>query len=142
MGMTKPYIPYARQSIDEDDIDAVVEVLRGNWLTQGPKIEEFEKTISRRVGAKFGVAVATGTAALHCACFAAGVEPGDEVITSPITFAASGNCALFLGAGVKFVDIRPDTTAWIQTNLVKQLLIKQRQLFQLITLVNQPIWMR
>jgi len=107
--MSKAFIPYARQSLDEDDIAAVVEVLRGDWLTQGPNITAFETAVAARVGAKHGIAVATGTAALHCACYAAGVGPGDEVITTPITFAASGNCALYLGANVKFVDIRADT---------------------------------
>ena len=107
--MNETFIPYARQSLDEDDIAAVAEVLRGDWLTQGPSIGAFESAIAARVGAKHGIAVATGTAALHCACYAAGVGPGDEVITAPITFAASGNCALYLGASVKFVDIRPDT---------------------------------
>ncbi|MBN07635.1 MAG: UDP-4-amino-4,6-dideoxy-N-acetyl-beta-L-altrosamine transaminase [Rhodospirillaceae bacterium] len=107
--MTDTFIPYARQSLTEDDIAAVVDVLRGNWLTQGPNIVAFEEAVATRVGADFAVAVATGTAALHCACYAAGVGPGDNIITSPITFAASGNCALYLGADVKFVDIRPDT---------------------------------
>ena len=107
--MTDTFIPYARQSLTEDDIAAVVDVLRGNWLTQGPNIVAFEEAVAKRVGADFAVAVATGTAALHCACYAAGVGPGDNIITSPITFAASGNCALYLGADVKFVDIRPDT---------------------------------
>lgn len=107
--MDSKFIPYAKQSLDDDDIEAVVRVLKGDWLTQGPAIPAFEKALAERTGAKEGIAVATGTAALHCACFAAGVGPGDEVITSPITFAASGNCALFLGASVRFVDIRADT---------------------------------
>ena len=107
--MSDPFLPYGRQTIDEDDIVAVVEVLRGDWLTQGPAIPAFEQAIAERVGTKHGVAVATGTAALHCACYAAGVGPGDEIITAPITFAASGNCALFLGANVRFVDVRSDT---------------------------------
>lgn len=107
--MTENFIPYARQDLNDDDIQAVVEVLKGDWLTQGPTIAAFEDAIAERVGAKHGIAVATGTAALHAACHAAGVGPGDEVITTPITFAASGNCALFLGADVRFADIRPDT---------------------------------
>jgi len=107
--MSRNFIPYARQSLDDDDIAAVVAVLKSDWLTQGPNIEAFEKAIASRVGAKHGIAVATGTAALHCACYAAGVGPGDEVLTAPITFAASGNCALFLGATVGFADIRADT---------------------------------
>ena len=107
--MTEKFIPYSRQSIDQSDIDAVIEVLKTDWMTQGPKIVEFENELANRVESKYAVAVATGTAALHCACFAAGLKPGDEIITSPITFAASGNCALYLGATVKFVDIRKDT---------------------------------
>lgn len=107
--MGAEFIPYGKQSIGEDDIRAVVETLKTDWITQGPKVPEFEKAVALRAGAKSGVAVATGTAALHAACFAAGIKPGDEVVTTPITFAASGNCALFLGAEVKFVDIRPDT---------------------------------
>lgn len=107
--MSKSFIPYARQSLDDADIRAVVEVLKGDWLTQGPTVAAFETAIAKRIGARHGIAVATGTAALHCACHAAGLGPGDEAITSPITFAASGNCALFLGATVRFVDIRPDT---------------------------------
>ena len=107
--MSEQFIPYGRQCLEEDDIAAVVEVLKGDWLTQGPKIPEFEKALAARAGVGQAVAVATGTAALHCACFAAGVGPGDEIITAPITFAASGNCAAYLGASVRFVDIRSDT---------------------------------
>jgi perosamine synthetase len=107
--MNDDFIPYARQSVDDDDIAAVVEVLKGDWLTQGPTIDAFEKAIADRVGGRHGIAVSSGTAALHAACHAAGIGPGDEIITSPITFAASGNCALYLGATVRFVDIHPDT---------------------------------
>lgn len=107
--MSENFIPYARQSLDEEDIAAVVKVLRGDWLTQGPNIAAFEAALAARVGAKHAVAVATGTAALHCACYAAGVGVGDEIITAPLTFSATGNCALYLGASVKFVDIRADT---------------------------------
>jgi perosamine synthetase len=107
--MSKPFLPYGRQTIDDADIAAVVEVLKSDWMTQGPKIPAFEKAVAEKVGARHGVAVATGTAALHCACVAAGVGPGDEIVTAPITFAASGNCALFQGADVRFADIRPDT---------------------------------
>jgi perosamine synthetase len=107
--MNGDFIPYARQSVDDDDIAAVVEVLKGDWLTQGPTIAAFEKAVAARVEARHGIAMASGTAALHAACHAAGVGPGDEIITSPITFAASGNCALYLGAEVRFADVRPDT---------------------------------
>jgi len=102
------FIPYGRQSIDEEDIQAVVEVLRSDYLTTGPKVAEFEKTLADYVGAKYAVAVSNGTAALHIACLAAGVGPGDEVITTPITFAASANCALYCGATPVFADINGD----------------------------------
>ena len=102
-------IQYGRQSIDEDDIQAVVNVLRGNYLTTGPNIAEFEKVVCEYTGAKYAVAISNGTAALHAACFAAGIEPGDEVITTPITFAASSNCVLYCGGTPVFADIKPDT---------------------------------
>lgn len=102
-------VPYGRQLIDEDDIQAVVEVLRGDFLTTGPKIEEFEQAVCDYTGAKYGVAVSNGTAALHAACFAAGIGPGDEVITTPITFAASANCVLYCGGRPVFADVKPDT---------------------------------
>ena len=98
-------IPYARQCIEEDDIQAVVEVLKSDYLTTGPKIVEFENIVARYVGAKYAVAVSNGTAALHAACFAADIKEGDEVITSPITFAASANCVLYCGAKPVFADI-------------------------------------
>lgn len=107
--MQHNFIPYGRQSIDDDDIEAVVKTLKSDWITQGKTISEFENAVANKTGVQYAVAVATGTAALHCACFAAGIGNGDEIITSPITFAASGNCALFLGASVKFVDIQADT---------------------------------
>ena len=107
--MAEPFIPYGRQSIDEDDIAAVVAVLKGDWLTQGPTVAAFETAVAERTGARHAVAVATGTAALHAACYAAGVGPGSEIVTAPITFAASGNCALYLGGEVRFADIRADT---------------------------------
>lgn len=103
------YIPYGTQSITEDDIKAVEEVLRSDFLTTGPKVAEFEKKVAEYVGAKYAVAIANGTAALHAACFAAGVKEGDEVITTPMTFAASSNCVLYCGATPVFADIDPDT---------------------------------
>lgn len=102
-------IPYSRQNIDEDDINAVVSVLRSDFITQGPKIQEFERMVADYCGVKYAVAVNSGTSALHLACLAAGISAGDEVITSPITFVASANCALFVGARPVFGDIRPDT---------------------------------
>lgn len=98
-------IPYGRQWIDEDDIQAVVSVLKSDYLTTGPVIGEFEEAICAYTGAKYAVAFANGTAALHGACFAAGIGKGDEVITSPITFAASANCVLYQGGTPVFADI-------------------------------------
>jgi UDP-4-amino-4,6-dideoxy-N-acetyl-beta-L-altrosamine transaminase len=103
------YIPYGRQSISQADITAVVEVLRSDFLTQGPCVPAFEKTIADYCGATHAVAVNSATSALHVACLALGVGPGDLVWTSPITFVASANCALYCGAKVDFVDIDPHT---------------------------------
>lgn len=102
-------IPYSRQWIEQDDLEAVQAVLRSDWITQGPKIEEFQAGLAKHCGAAGAVAVSSGTAALHLACLAAGVGPGWEVITSPISFVASANCALYCGATPGFVDIDPDT---------------------------------
>ena len=102
-------IPYGRQTIEEDDIQAVVDVLRSDYLTTGPKIAEFEKMVADYVGAKYAVAISNGTSALHAACFAAGIQPGDEVITTPLTFAASANCVLYCGGTPVFADVDPKT---------------------------------
>lgn len=100
---------YGHQYIDEEDIQAVVDVLRSDYLTCGPKIKELEDALCQLTGAKYAVVCSNGTAALHMACMAAGVGPGDEVITTPITFAASANCALYCGAKPVFADIHEDT---------------------------------
>ena len=102
-------IPYGRQSIDERDIAAVEAVLHSDWLTQGPAIERFEDRVAQHCGARYAVAVSNGTAALHIACMALQLGPGDRLWTSPNTFVASANCALYCGAQVDFVDIDPDT---------------------------------
>ncbi len=102
-------IPYGRQFIDEDDINAVIEVLKSDYLTTGPMVTEFEKKVCEYTGAKYAVAVANGTAALHIACLAAGITKDDEVITSPITFAASSNCVLYCGGKPVFADIDKKT---------------------------------
>ena len=102
-------IPYGHQSIDDDDIAAVVEVLRSDWLTQGPKVAEFETKFADAVGARHAVAFSSGTAALHGACAAARLGPGMRVVTSPLSFAASANCARYVGAEADFVDIDPAT---------------------------------
>lgn len=102
-------IPYGRQEITEADIAAVDEVLRSEYLTQGPAVPAFERAVANHCGARHAVAVNSATSALHIACLALGVGPGDSVWTSPITFVASANCALYCGATVDFVDIDPRT---------------------------------
>jgi len=102
-------LPYGHQWIDEEDVKVVIEVLRSDWITQGPKVAEFEEEFARCVGARYAVAVNSGTAALHTACFAAQIEKGDEAITTPITFAASANCVLYQGGTPVFADIKEDT---------------------------------
>jgi perosamine synthetase len=101
-------IPYGRQTIEDDDVAAVVEALRSDWLTQGPKVAEFEKALAAYCGAKHAVAYANGTAALQGAYFAAGLKAGDEVVTSPITFAATATAAVWQGARPVFADVGPD----------------------------------
>src|SRR5438067_9357078 len=91
----KTLLPYGHQSIEESDIQAVVEALRSDWLTTGPKVEEFENAFAEYVGAKYAVSFSSGTAALHAAAFSAGLRPGDEAITTPLTFAATANCVLY-----------------------------------------------
>jgi perosamine synthetase len=105
----RTFLPYGRQSVDEDDIAAVVEVLRSDWLTTGPKVAEFEVAWADQVSASYAVAVNSGTAALHAAAFAAGIGPGDEVIVTPLTFAASANCVLYQGGTPVFADVQSDT---------------------------------
>jgi perosamine synthetase len=105
----KTLLPYGHQSIDEDDIRAVVEVLRSDWITTGPKVAEFEEAFAEYVGARYAVSFSSGTAALHGAAFAAGLRPGDEAITTPMTFCATANCVLYQGARPVFADVCPDT---------------------------------
>jgi len=105
----KTLLPYGRQSIDESDIQAVTETLRSDWLTTGPKVGEFEEAVAAWVGAKYAISFSSGTAALHGAAFAAGLGPGDEAITTPMTFAATANCMLYQGATPVFADVLPDT---------------------------------
>jgi perosamine synthetase len=105
----KTFLPYGRQSIGEDDIQAVVDVLRSDWLTTGPKVAEFEEAFAAWVKAKHAVSFSSATAALHGAAFAAGLKPGDEAITTPLTFAATPNCVLYQGATPVFADVSADT---------------------------------
>jgi len=102
-------IPYGRHFIEEDDIEAVAAQMRSGWLTQGPKVGEFEAAVAEYVGARYAIAVSNATAGLHLACLAAGVGPGDRVVTSPNSFVASANCAHYVGGVAEFVDIERDT---------------------------------
>lgn len=119
--MEKQNIPYGRQSITQEDIDAVVETLKKPYLTQGPKVKEFEDCFAEYVGAKYAVAVANGTAALHLCTLALGVNEDSNVITTPITFAASANCVRYCGGKVTFADI-DSTTAIIDIESIKKIL--------------------
>lgn len=109
MVIISKFLPYGKQAIDDDDIAEVVKTLKSDFITQGPKIEEFEKALARYCGAKYAVAFNSGTSALHGAYFALGLKKGDEMITSPNTFVASSNAGLYLGAKVNFGDIELDT---------------------------------
>lgn len=119
-------IPYGRQSIDQADVDAVVEVLKSDFLTQGPAVPRFEKTVSDYCGAGHAVAVNSATSAIHIACLALGLGPGDILWTSPITFVASANCALYCGAEVDFVDIDPRTGNMSVEALARKLITAER----------------
>lgn len=119
--MSQQIIPYGKQNITETDIQAVVETLQSDYLTQGPKIKEFEDAFAEYVGSKYAVAVANGTAALHLNCLALNVKEGDKVITTPITFAASANCVRYCGGEVVFADIDPKTYL-LDINKVRELL--------------------
>ena len=113
-------IPYGRQNIDNDDIDAVVSVLKSDYLTQGPKVLEFEKKFAGYIGSKYAIAVNNATAGLHLSVLSLNLKKGDRVITSPITFAASANCVRYVGAEVWFADINPNTYL-LDINSVKKL---------------------
>jgi len=120
-------IPYGRQQISDADVDAVVEVLRSDFLTQGPAVPRFEQAVATSCGAVHAVAVNSATSALHVACVALGVGPGDSVWTTPITFVASANCALYCGARVDFVDIDPRTYNISTERLSERLAAAERE---------------
>jgi UDP-4-amino-4,6-dideoxy-N-acetyl-beta-L-altrosamine transaminase len=125
--MSKPRaIPYGRQSISEDDIKAVVEVLRSDWLTQGPAVGRFERRVAEYCGAKYAVAVNSATSGLHIACLALGLGRGDRLWTSANTFVASANCGLYCGATVDFVDIDPSTGNMSVEHLAQKLAASER----------------
>ena len=118
-------IPYGRQNINEEDIEAVVNVLKSDWLTQGPTVERFEQVVAEYCGAKYAVAVNSATSALHIACMAAELQAGDCLWTSPNTFVASANCGLYCGADVDFVDIDEKTYNMSSVKLDEKLSHKQ-----------------
>ncbi len=130
-------IPYGRQSIDKNDIEAVVEVLRSDWLTNGPKVPEFETALAKFVGAKYAVAVCNGTAALHAAMFALGIGPGDEVILPPMTFASTANCIVFQGGTPVFSDVDPDTLL-IDPTLIEDKITTRTKAIIAVDYAGQP----
>ena len=133
----KDFLPYAHHWIDEKDIKEVVKTLKSDWITQGPKIEEFEKLVSNYCDAKYAVALSSGTAALHAAAYASGIGRNDELITTPITFAASGNCAVYLGGNVKFADIKKDTYN-INQKEIKKAITKKTKAIVPVDYTGQP----
>jgi UDP-4-amino-4,6-dideoxy-N-acetyl-beta-L-altrosamine transaminase len=136
-GESDEFIPYGRQSIDEDDIAAVVDVLRSDWLTRGPAVEEFEAALSEVCGGVPCAAVSSGTAALHCAYAAAGVGSGNEVVTTPLTFAATATTAMHLGATVKFADI-DDATLNIDPEAVREACTPRTKAITAVDFAGQP----
>lgn len=130
-------IPYGRQFIDKNDIAAVVNVLKSDWLTQGPKVQEFEKALAKYCGSKYAVTVSSGTAALHLAYLTAGLKKGDEVITTPNTFAATTNMLLVVGAKPVFCDIRLDTYN-IDEDKIEKLITKKTKAIVPVHFAGQP----
>lgn len=136
--MRNSYLPYGKQMIDELDIEAVVNVLRGEFITTGPAIEKFEEKIAEYVGAKYAVAFTNGTAALHGACFAADIGKGDEVVTTPMTFAASSNCVLYQGGTVVFADIDSSTYNIDPKSIEEQITNKTKAIIP-VDFTGQPV---
>ena len=132
------FIPYNRQWIDEDDINSVVEVLRSDKITQGPKIEIFEKNLAGYCGSKYAVTFSSGTAALHGAYFSAGINSRDEVITSPLTFSATSNAALYLNAVPIFTDIESDTGN-IDVSLIEKTVTKKTKMLVPVHYSGHPV---
>jgi len=131
-------LPYGHQCIDDEDIKAVSEILHSDWITQGPKVAEFEKEFAKYVGARYAVAVNSGTAALHTACFAANIGKGDEAITTPITFAASANCVLYQGGTSVFADIDADTLN-IDSKEIKKKITKRTKVLIPVDFTGLPV---
>ncbi|WP_313892553.1 UDP-4-amino-4,6-dideoxy-N-acetyl-beta-L-altrosamine transaminase [Psychrobacillus sp.] len=138
MNKRTTFLSYGKQSIDESDIEAVVAVLRSPFLTQGPKLGEFEKSVAAYVGAKYAVAFTNGTAALHGACYAAGISAGDEVITTPITFAATSNAVLYCGGTPVFADI-DEHTYNIDPKEIKKKITSKTKAIMPVDFTGQPV---
>ncbi|MCD9022322.1 UDP-4-amino-4,6-dideoxy-N-acetyl-beta-L-altrosamine transaminase [Cohnella silvisoli] len=136
--MRKTMLAYGQQWLDEADIESVVQVLRGDFITQGPKISEFEGKVAAYAGVRFAVAFSSGTGALHGACFAAGIGSGDEVITTPMTFLASSNCILYQGGTPIFADIKPDTYN-IDPEEIERLLTSRTKAIIPVDFTGQPV---
>ncbi|MDR9392440.1 MAG: UDP-4-amino-4,6-dideoxy-N-acetyl-beta-L-altrosamine transaminase [Trueperaceae bacterium] len=131
------FLPYGRQWVDDDDIQAVVDVLRSDFLTTGPAVERFEDALAHATGARCAVAVNSGTSALHAMYFGAGIGPEDEIVTSPLTFAATANAALYLGATVRFVDVEPDTGN-LNSDLVKAAITDRTKAIVAVDFAGHP----
>ncbi|PHC38576.1 UDP-4-amino-4,6-dideoxy-N-acetyl-beta-L-altrosamine transaminase [Bacillus toyonensis] len=132
------YLPYGQQQIDEYDIQAVVGVLKGNFLTTGPMVQQFEEAIAKYVGAKYAVSFSNGTAALHAACYAAGITEGDEVITTPMTFVASANCILYQGGQPVFADIDNETYN-ISPKSIEEMITNKTKAIIPVHFTGQPV---
>jgi UDP-4-amino-4,6-dideoxy-N-acetyl-beta-L-altrosamine transaminase len=135
------FIPYGRQNIDEEDLKAVTEALRSDWITQGPRVEEFEARVADYCGARYGVAFNSGTSALHAAMFAAGIKSGDEVITTPLTFVATANAALYVGACPVFVDI-DEKTYCIDTERIEAAITSRTRAIVPVDYAGYPVEMK
>lgn len=131
-------LPYGKQWIDEEDIQTVVDTLKSDYLTTGPMIQLFEQKIAEYVGSKYAVAFSSGTAALHAACFAAGISRGDEVITTPLTFVASANCVLYQGGKPIFVDIQEDTYN-IDPEKIESIITDKTKAIIAVDFTGQPV---
>ena len=132
------FLQYGRQYIDEEDISKVVEVLKGDYLTTGPYVKSFEEALAKKVGAQYAVAVTSGTAALHCAVIAAGIEKGDEVLVTPMTFAASANCILYVGATPIFVDVE-ENTGNIDVNKIEEKITDKTKAIIAVSYRGNPV---
>lgn len=132
------YLPYGQQQIDDHDIQAVIDILKGDFLTTGPTIQQFEEAIAKYVGAKYAVSFSSGTAALHAACYAAGITEGDEVITTSMTFVASANCILYQGGKPVFADIDYETYN-ISTKSIEEKITNKTKAIIPVHFTGQPV---